>query len=87
MAIVNAILGGIDSNERAFNQSNTVFVEPDRAKAIALALSRADEGDVVIIAGKGHETTQEVKGVKHPFDDREIVRNFKGQPKRKEESE
>ena len=87
MAIVNAILGGIDSDERAFKRSNTVFVEPDRAKAIALALSRADEGDVVIIAGKGHETTQEVKGVKHPFDDREVVRNFKGQPKRKEESE
>ena len=43
-----------------------------------MALSRADEDDVVIIAGKGHETTQEIKGVKHPFDDREIVRNFAG---------
>ena len=56
----------------------TVFVEPDRAKAISLALSSAAAGDVVIIAGKGHETTQEVKGVKYPFDDREAVRAYKG---------
>ena len=53
-----------------------VFVEPDRRAAIACALSRAATDDVVIIAGKGHETTQEVKGVKHPFDDREVVRAF-----------
>ena len=78
MAIINAILAGINSNTQTVKQSNNLFVEPDRAKAIALALSRADEDDVVIIAGKGHETTQEIKGVKHPFDDREIVRNFAG---------
>jgi len=50
------------------------YVEPDRAKAIGYALSEAAEGDVIVIAGKGHETTQEIKGVKYPFDDREIVR-------------
>ena len=79
MAIINAILEGVNSVDRStFNlqHSTFLFVEPDRAKAIALALSRADEGDVVIIAGKGHETTQEIKGVKHPFDDREIVRRY-----------
>ena len=59
-------------------KSPAVFVEPDRAKAISLALSLAAAGDVVIIAGKGHETTQEVKGVKYPFDDREAVRAYKG---------
>ena len=59
-------------------KSPAVFVEPDRAKAISLALSSAAAGDVVIIAGKGHETTQEVKGVKYPFDDREAVRAYKG---------
>ena len=59
-------------------KSPAVFVEPDRAKAISLALSSAVAGDVVIIAGKGHETTQEVKGVKYPFDDREAVRAYKG---------
>ena len=55
-------------------RSNNLVVEPDRAKAIAYALAEAAAGDVVVIAGKGHETTQEIKGVKHPFDDREVVR-------------
>ena len=73
MAIINAILGGIDGNRR-----QAVAVEPDRKAAIEMALREADEGDVVIIAGKGHETTQEIKGVKHPFDDREVVRQFAG---------
>ena len=49
-----------------------------RAAAIAFALSNAARGDVVVIAGKGHETTQEIAGVKHPFDDREVVRGFRG---------
>ena len=48
----------------------------DRLSAIAFALREAAEGDVVVIAGKGHETTQEIKGVKHPFDDREVVHDF-----------
>ena len=81
LKIIDAIVEGVKSVDRStFNlqPSTFLFVEPDRAKAIALALSRADEGDVVIIAGKGHETTQEIKGVKHPFDDREVVRNFRG---------
>ena len=73
MAIIDAILGGIDGNRR-----QSVAVEPDRKAAIELALREANEGDVVIIAGKGHETTQEIKGVKYPFDDREIVRQFAG---------
>ena len=56
----------------------TYTIEPDRKKAIEFALREAAEGDVVIIAGKGHETTQEIKGVKYPFDDREIVREYAG---------
>ena len=78
MAIINAILVGINSNTQILKHSNNVFVEPDRKKAIEYALREAGEEDVVIIAGKGHEITQEIKGVKHPFDDREIVRNFAG---------
>ena len=81
LKIIDAIIEGVKSVDRStFNlqPSTFLFVEPDRAKAIALALSRADEGDVVIIAGKGHETTQEIKGVKYPFDDREVVRSFCG---------
>jgi UDP-N-acetylmuramoyl-L-alanyl-D-glutamate--2,6-diaminopimelate ligase len=49
-------------------------VEPDREAAIASALERAWEGDVVIIAGKGHEQGQEFADRIVPFDDREVVR-------------
>ena len=68
-AIIGQILAGI-------GRTDGVLVEPDRAKAIARALADAGADDVVIIAGKGHETTQEIKGVKYPFDDREAVRAF-----------
>ncbi|WP_019626884.1 UDP-N-acetylmuramoyl-L-alanyl-D-glutamate--2,6-diaminopimelate ligase [Thioalkalivibrio sp. ALJT] len=45
----------------------------DRATAIASALAEADAGDVVLVAGKGHETTQEIHGMRYPFSDREQV--------------
>jgi UDP-N-acetylmuramoyl-L-alanyl-D-glutamate--2,6-diaminopimelate ligase len=48
-------------------------VEVDRAAAIRKALGMAQPGDCVIIAGKGHETYQEIKGVRHPFDDKEVT--------------
>jgi len=54
-----------------------MHVEPDRRAAIAYALANASDRDVVIVAGKGHETTQEIKGVKYPFDDREVVRAWR----------
>lgn len=47
---------------------------PDRREAIYLAIQHAEPRDVILIAGKGHETYQEIKGVRHEFDDREIVR-------------
>jgi UDP-N-acetylmuramoyl-L-alanyl-D-glutamate--2,6-diaminopimelate ligase len=50
-------------------------VEPDRAAAIARALEDADEGDVVVIAGKGHEQGQEFADRTVPFDDREVARD------------
>jgi UDP-N-acetylmuramoyl-L-alanyl-D-glutamate--2,6-diaminopimelate ligase len=49
-------------------------VELDRAAAIRAAIGGAEPGDVVLIAGKGHEQGQEVAGVVHPFDDREVAR-------------
>jgi UDP-N-acetylmuramoyl-L-alanyl-D-glutamate--2,6-diaminopimelate ligase len=53
-----------------------VEVEPDRARAISQALETAAEGDVVVIAGKGHEQGQEFRdGEKIPFDDREVARD------------
>jgi UDP-N-acetylmuramoyl-L-alanyl-D-glutamate--2,6-diaminopimelate ligase len=44
-------------------------IEPDRAQAIPLALAGARAGDIVLLAGKGHETTQEIAGHKYPFSD------------------
>ena len=52
----------------------SLVVEPDRRVAIATALGIAGPGDVVVIAGKGHETGQEIAGVVHPFDDRLVAR-------------
>ena len=51
-----------------------VEVDPDRRSAIETAIGRAEDGDVVVIAGKGHEQGQEISGVVHPFDDREVAR-------------
>jgi UDP-N-acetylmuramoyl-L-alanyl-D-glutamate--2,6-diaminopimelate ligase len=46
---------------------------PDRKEAIKTAISLAQPGDIVLIAGKGHEKYQEIKGVKHHFDDKEVL--------------
>ena len=48
-------------------------VIPDRAEAIRFAIEQAREGDVVLIAGKGHEDYQIIGDVKHHFDDREVA--------------
>jgi UDP-N-acetylmuramoyl-L-alanyl-D-glutamate--2,6-diaminopimelate ligase len=63
--IIDQIVKGMDGQ---------YIVEADRAKAIALGVSTAKPGDVVLVAGKGHEDYQEVKGVKHFFSDVEQVR-------------
>ena len=69
MAIIGQILEGVKG-------AKPCLVEPDRRAAIFRALAGAEAGDVVIVAGKGHETTQEAAGVKTPFDDREVVKSF-----------
>ena len=53
-----------------------VFTEPDRRKAIALAVSLLSPDDALLVAGKGHETYQLVKGVKHPFSDQAVLREY-----------
>ncbi|MEO7251849.1 MAG: UDP-N-acetylmuramoyl-L-alanyl-D-glutamate--2,6-diaminopimelate ligase [Arenimonas sp.] len=57
-----------------FARAGNVVVLRDRAAAIARALDGADASDVLLIAGKGHETYQEIKGIKYPFDDLAIAR-------------
>lgn len=52
------------------------IVEPDRKKAIALAMDRGQAGDVILLCGKGHETYQEIGGRMLPMDEREIVRSL-----------
>ena len=49
---------------------------PDRAQAIKTAVSMAGEEDIILIAGKGHEKYQDIKGVKHHFDDKEILKEM-----------
>ncbi|WP_328820825.1 UDP-N-acetylmuramoyl-L-alanyl-D-glutamate--2,6-diaminopimelate ligase [Nocardioides sp. AX2bis] len=56
-----------------------------RRAAIALALGRTGPGDVVLVAGKGHETGQEVAGTMHPFDDRAVVRELLADPEAEQE--
>jgi UDP-N-acetylmuramoyl-L-alanyl-D-glutamate--2,6-diaminopimelate ligase len=67
-AIIDEILPGTAGS------SATVEVEPDRAKAIALAMTKARAGDIVVIAGKGHEKTQTIGKQVLPFDDVAVAR-------------
>ena len=95
LKIIDAILAGIDvaassadsatkveAVSRPLVKKENIHIEPDRRAAIHYALANAADGDVVVIAGKGHETTQEIKGVKYPFDDREKVSHFAPLPSR-----
>jgi UDP-N-acetylmuramoyl-L-alanyl-D-glutamate--2,6-diaminopimelate ligase len=54
-------------------QMKKVLSITDRREAIRTAVMLAQKGDVILIAGKGHEDYQEIKGVKHHFDDKEVV--------------
>ena len=67
--IINDMLAGLNPQ-----QMKKVISIVDRREAIRTACMMAKKGDVVLIAGKGHEDYQEVKGVKHHFDDHEVVR-------------
>ena len=69
--IINDMLAGLDNK-----QMKKVVSIVDRKEAIRTASMMAEKGDVILIAGKGHEDYQEIKGVKHHFDDREIVREI-----------
>ena len=63
----------IDDVRRGVIDGADVITEPDRAVAIARAVGLAAPGDVVLVAGKGHETVIEIAGRREPFDDRQVV--------------
>ncbi|MBL7889045.1 MAG: UDP-N-acetylmuramoyl-L-alanyl-D-glutamate--2,6-diaminopimelate ligase [Bacteroidia bacterium] len=67
-AIIKEMQTGVD----AVNYKKTISIT-DRSEAIKTACSYANDGDIILIAGKGHEKYQEIKGVKHPFDDMEVL--------------
>jgi UDP-N-acetylmuramoyl-L-alanyl-D-glutamate--2,6-diaminopimelate ligase len=53
-----------------------LLVITNRKEAISTACALAKEGDIILVAGKGHEKYQEIEGVKHPFDDKEILKEL-----------
>lgn len=69
--IINDMLAGLNAQ-----QMKKVITIVDRREAIRTACMMAQKGDVVLIAGKGHENYQDVKGVKHHFDDHEVVKEM-----------
>ena len=69
--IINDMLAGLTASEM-----KKVLSIVDRKEAIRTACALAQPGDVILIAGKGHEDYQEIKGVKHHFDDKEIVKEI-----------
>ena len=74
-AIIDDMLAGLDAK-----QMKKVVSIVDRREAIRAACMMAKKGDVILVAGKGHENYQEIRGVKHHFDDKEVLREiFAGQ--------
>ena len=69
--IINDMLAGLD-----MNQKRKTIAIPDRYQAIKTACMLAQSGDVILVAGKGHEDYQEINGVKHHFDDREVLQEI-----------
>lgn len=69
--IINDMLAGLTEE-----QKRNVLSIVDRKEAIRTACALAQKGDVVVVAGKGHENYQDVKGVKHHFDDKEVIKEI-----------
>ncbi len=69
--IINDMLAGLNAQ-----QMKKVLTNADRREAIRTACMMARKGDVILVAGKGHEDYQEIKGVKHHFDDKEVISSF-----------
>jgi len=68
LAIIREMEAGVDPADR-----KRVLSIADRREAIRTACQLARPGDIVLVAGKGHEKYQEINGTRHPFDDREVL--------------
>jgi len=71
----NQIIKEIEAGVQPQNYSKYTSI-PDRREAIKMAIKFAEPKDIVVVAGKGHETYQEINGVKHHFDDKETIREL-----------
>jgi len=71
LEIIKDMEKGISENDK-----DKYLVIPDRKEAIKVACSIAQPGDIILIAGKGHETYQEIKGVKHYFNDKDVIKEI-----------
>ena len=69
--IINDMLAGLDAED----MRKTLSIA-DRKEAIRTACMLAEKGDVILVAGKGHENYQEIRGVKHHFDDKEVLKEI-----------
>ena len=67
MDIINDILIGVKKADGAY------VTIPDRKEAIKYCMEHAQDGDIIVLAGKGHEDYQEIKGIKQPMDERELI--------------
>ena len=67
MAIIDDILIGVHKGPGKY------VTIPDRKEAIKYCIENAEDGDVIILAGKGHEDYQEIKGIKYPMDERDLI--------------
>ncbi len=67
-------VGAAEQSGEDGRRAQRVEYDADRRSAIFAAVGAASDGDLVLIAGKGHEAYQEIGGIRHPFDDREVVR-------------
>ena len=65
------ILAAIEEGIRPTGKPYTVI--ENRREAIRYALTHAGDSDIIVLAGKGHETYQEIKGIRHPFDEKVVV--------------
>ena len=70
MDIIKDIITGV---KRGTGKYVTI---PDRKEAIKYCIDNAEEGDVIILAGKGHEDYQEIKGIKYPMDERVLIQEI-----------